>query len=761
MSKSISSNDAVSWRKAERLLRHFSTMEEEAEEREHSSCSFSSTFKPTTTLASERPTPFQFNAIIIVMMSAGVDVPPWQALGGQQVAVCALIYFFVHEEPLNEAGPMLSRLLSYITRLILQVDASSPNLQHFLDLLSTAMKSNDRLEVTDEITEIEARTIKIDALIQESSSFPGLHSFFTKVERLLMTEELYDEIRNVTIKPADRLIDEQSPFGHYIQNCLDHYLGLEDDEFAFVVRSVHKWVAGEEAPADAMGETGESSDHAVASALRKGDYSLARAELEGFFDRSPLDWTTQSLQDTLFKNATFHYQTKAYESARSSLGEALRLSRGVNDLACISACDALLQRIDDEEDGEDWTPSSKTPLGTPRFTLQNLWQVQREVDRGRPLLPVLSSLGDLLRQSSTKATASEPEQVISSEEFAECCLSQARVWREAGIGSSASAFLDSSIDESARLNSTLSAKLQLPIASLQSEALTESGKINEALAIFFAPSLLQSLGMTSFTDWQAKVWKILYTSALQDGAVSTMRAIEAMRPEVVKEVEGKVEKVWSRDEPMEEPNEASFGRSDKITLSQQLHGHLKEARILREDGNESATSLTMVSQVMRKAEDSNLFCLYRRATMECCESLLALGNASRAKEVLEDVMPQLLVERNADLRGKAAWLYARTILSLQGRQREDEDLRPVLPWLARARKAFTESGTLKELSDVLYVEGRLFSHLGMKQEEQESQRSFDAVMHEYNEGNSARTSQLFETIQSMVMLAGAQIVAGA
>lgn len=683
---------------------------------------------------------------------------PWQGIRGQHVAVCVLIYFYVHEEPLNEAGPRLSRLLSYITRLIPQVDAGSPNMQHFLSLLASTLQDHD--DDSDEASAISTWVHKIDALIQDSSSFSGLHCFFTKVERLLLTEELYDDIKNVTIKPADRLIDEQSPMGHYIQQCLDHYLGLEDDEFAYVVRSVQRWVAGGEETAESIEEHAHSSDDAANSALRKGDYSLARSELEGFFNRSPLDWTNQSLQDTLFKNAYFHYQTRAYQSARASLDEALRLSRSVNDLTCITACDNLLQRLDDEEDSEKWAPYSRVPLGLPTFALQSLWQVQREVDRGRPLLCILASLDDLpLRRGRGRVIAPVVERILPLEGLAECCLTQARVWTGVGIGGIASAFLDASIRESCLISSPDCTKLMLPIACLQSDALAEAGRINEALAVLFDFSLVQSLDMAHFSDWQATVWRTMYKSTLEAGAVDTKRAIRAVRPEVVREIEGHVGAAWSLQRPVDEPNEASFGRNDKVTMPQQLLGRLKEAKILREEAKAPAISLTIASQAMRRAEDSHLFCVYRQAILECSESLLALGNASRAKEVLEDIMPQLLLEKKAVSRGKAAWLYARALLSLHD-QRGREEVESVLPWLRRARTAFTESRTLLELSDVLYVEGRLFHDLGMQREEQEVKEEFERVLEEYNNGNGKREGWLFDTVQSMVMLAGAKVVAG-
>lgn len=673
----------------------------------------------------------------------------WKGVGGQQVAVCALIYFYVHEEPLNEAGPLLSRLLSYIARLIFQVDRSSITLLHFLQLLSTALETVNPFEKSEE-TQREASVwvSKIENIILESSTFPGLHTFFTKVERLLMTEELYDEMRNITIKPAERQIDEQSPLGQYLQRCLESYLSLEDEEFAILVREVQGWVAGHASQKE------EREEDASIQALNRGDYSLARAELEGFFDRSPLDSSNQTLQEALFRNAMFHYQTKAYESARASLDESLRLSRGVNDLDCISACDRLLQRIKSEDSNSKGQHLFRLLHEPPSFSIHDLWRVDQELDRGKPLLSILTSLHNLLHKGKTLDYHSS----LSSKELAECYLYQARVWNDLGIHRNSFALVQTCTVEGSLTASLAFKELCLPIASLESDDLLHFGKVNEALATLFDDLLLQSLTISSFDIWQAQVWKILYQSALDIGSIEGQQAIRAIRPEVVKETEGNMDAAWEEKDTLEEENEASFGRSDSITLSQQLMGNLREAHTLREDGNEYSLSLILSTKVMRRAEESNLFRLYRMAILESSESLLGLGDITKAKSLLEDVMPQLLTEKRTRLRARVAWLYARILLSL--REREGIEVDTILPWLDRARKAFKESGSNAELNDVLYVYIKLLEYLGKNKVAQEARNQYEQAQEEIGHGSQNKFDVLFGTVQSAVMLVGARIVTG-
>ena len=643
---------------------------------------------------------------------------------------------------------MLSCLLCYTTRMIFQVDAVSPSLDHFLQLLSAALRAGGNAN------QVRGCIEQVESLLREHCSFSGLHNFFTKAERLLQTEEFYDEVHNVTIKPAERQIDEQSPFGQFLHLCTANYLGLEDDEFAKVVETFQRWIDGGDRGNGAV-TVGEAGDEGRLSlALKKGDYSLARAELEGFFDRSPLDSMNRSLQETLLKNAIFHYQTKAYESARASLEESLRLSRGVNDLACVSACDRLLQRIKYEEGSSEGQTTT-----SPSFSLQDLWQVERSMDAGEPLIPILTGLADLLHLSQSKTNAADPDQAICAEEFADCCLWQARSWTRLGVATNRTACLAATLQERRWMEPVVREKLDLLVASVQSEALADKGRYDSALCSLFHPDWLYSLSMPSYTLWQAQVWRVLYKAASKAGSTATMDSIKAVRPEVVREVEGQTDEAWVERPTLAEPNEASFDRQDRVTRVEELLGQLNEARLLREKSGESSLALTMAANVMRWTDDAHLFQLHRQASLECAESLVGLGNATKAREMIEQFMPQLLVEQNVEQRGRAAWIYSRILLALHSHSYTEADVQAVLPWLHRAREAFIEAAALKDLSDVLYVLARLYDHVGMRQDRDDTCLQFEQVMAEWNASKSGRLA-VFERVQRIVMLVGAHVVAG-
>lgn len=78
------------------------------------------------------------------------------------------------------------------------------------------------------------------------------------MERLLLREEVYDELQDITIRAPDRQIDESSPFGRFLHKCLDTYFALEDDEFSPILLHLSKWISGDQS---AVMPQRESNDH--------------------------------------------------------------------------------------------------------------------------------------------------------------------------------------------------------------------------------------------------------------------------------------------------------------------------------------------------------------------------------------------------------------------------------------------------------------------------------------------------------------------
>ncbi|MCO5554359.1 hypothetical protein L7F22_007888 [Adiantum nelumboides] len=510
----------------------------------------------------------------------------------------------------------------------------------------------------------------VDAIIQaitdcidEATTFAGLHTFFSRIERLLMREEMYDELQNMTIRPAERQIDESSPFGYFIHRCMETYLSLEDDEFGKVVEKIADWVQNDQGYARSAIPLSLSSEEEVALAMRKGDYATARALLEGSFDRPPAAMLGRSLPETLLYNAVFHVKTKAYDTAKDSLREALRLARGVNDTRAIASCDDLLRQIEFEE--REARPRSKVRIMDSDMNIEgesksikHKRDAYQQIEDANPLLGVLHGIEDLQQQARRRITGLGDDG-LDDPNVCEYDLLQSEVWLLKGKNS-----------------------LSHALSLAKGEAM--NGKVTKALGILIDSELIKIMDINMLQTWHTEMLRILYQAAKRSGSEITATKIERLRPEL-KYGSGYAgqSQVSSQDKHANEPfrhNEASFGQKIRTSKEEDLSNLLFEAGQMRLISNEPSKALSISMQVIHETERSNLFTLYRRGMVEASESLLALGQIQQARDLLDEIMARTLVDQDIEARANVSWTYSRAILA----RKSDEAYKESLSWLDRA-----------------------------------------------------------------------------
>lgn len=567
------------------------------------------------------------------------------SLSGPGVAICALIHFYVHEEPQNEAGPLLTRLLTYTLRLIFQVDAPSSSLDEFVSLLEAFLRGI--LPSAEEVAAIRMIVSTVTATIEETTTFSGLHNYFTRIERLLLRDEMYDDVQNLTIVPAERQIDESSTFGHFLHRCLETYLSLEDDEFGKVVQQINGWIEGK---ADVTDGAKAYAEEEILHALRRGDYAAARAGLEGSFDRPPASMLGRSLPETLLRNAVFHVKTQAYETARASLEEALRLARGSNNVDSIAACDDLLRQIEFEERGMKSKPvlvRSKAPQSSAPVNVTHKRDFYRHIEDGTPLVQVLQAVDQ--HQIASHKTATNAAEGRSGDLLTyERDLMLADLWRKLGSTGNQEMMQIACSDDATSLSGWTAREQALSLALSRSASLSVAGRHAEALEALMDEKVLMSMELVTLHRWHAELMRTMHLASRQSGAHATVQAIERLRPEVVREVGGDVTALVLAsdvDDVRRQPNEATFGRKVRLTTAESLMQKLCEARRLRRSARDASQSLLIAVEVMEESQQAHIFSLYRRAAVETAEGLLSLGQATRARGLLDEIMPQVRSRR--------------------------------------------------------------------------------------------------------------------
>jgi len=661
---------------------------------------------------------------------------PWPGgLSGIEIAICALIHFYVQQEPLNETGPLLTRLLSFTIRLIFRVDAYASNLSTFNEQLHSYLKGKeDQNDDENSSKSVDAIIQAITDCIDEATTFAGLHTFFSRIERLLMREEMYDELQNMTIRPAERQIDESSPFGYFIHRCMETYLSLEDDEFGKVVEKIADWVQNDQGYARSAIPLSLSSEEEVALAMRKGDYATARALLEGSFDRPPAAMLGRSLPETLLYNAVFHVKTKAYDTAKDSLREALRLARGVNDTRAIASCDDLLRQIEFEE--REARPRSKVRIMDSDMNIEgesksikHKRDAYQQIEDANPLLGVLHGIEDLQQQARRRITGLGDDG-LDDPNVCEYDLLQSEVWLLVGSEGNAKAMQHINRDDSAALTSWTERENSLSHALSLAKGEAMNGKVTKALGILIDSELIKIMDINMLQTWHTEMLRILYQAAKRSGSEITATKIERLRPEL-KYGSGYAgqSQVSSQDKHANEPfrhNEASFGQKIRTSKEEDLSNLLFEAGQMRLISNEPSKALSISMQVIHETERSNLFTLYRRGMVEASESLLALGQIQQARDLLDEIMARTLVDQDIEARANVSWTYSRAILA----RKSDEAYKESLSWLDRAIQEYRKAQMWPKLREVLYVKARIAHHLNNTEQRDLAAQEYNIITEE-------------------------------
>lgn len=690
---------------------------------------------------------------------------PWPGgLSGVEIAICALIHFYVQQEPLNETGPLLTKLLSFTIRLIFRVDPYASDLSTFNEQLGAYLKGNT--ENTDD--EISSRSV--DAIIQaitdcidEATTFSGLHTFFSRIERLLMREEMYDELQNMTIRPAERQIDESSPFGYFIHRCMETYLSLEDDEFGKIVEKIANWVQNDQGYAHSTIPLNLSSEEEVALAMRKGDYATARALLEGSFDRPPAAMLGRSLPETLLFNAVFHVKTKAYDTARDSLREALRLARGVNDTRAIASCDDLLRQIEFEE--RKARPRSKLRTMDPDMDIEgeakpikHKRDAYQQIEDANPLLGVLHGIEDLQKQARKRITGLGDDG-LHDPNVCEYDLLQSNVWYLIGSEGNVKAMQNINRDDSVTMTKWTEKEFALSHALSMAKGEAMNGKVTKALGILIEPELIKMMDISMLQSWHSEMLRIVYQAAKRSGSEVTASKIERLRPELkyATGYAGYSEANSKSKHPSDpfRPNEASFGQKVRTSKEEDLSNLLFEAIQMRLISNEPSKALSTSMQVIHEAGRSNLFTLYRRGVIEASESLLALGQVQQAQDLLDEIMARTLVDQNIEARADISWTYSRTILA----RKSDEAYKESISWLNRAIEGYRSAQMWPKLKEVLYVKARITHHLDDTEQRDEAAEEYNLITEECSKVDEEE-SGILAKLQEVAALVSARTTSG-
>lgn len=242
--------------------------------------------------------------------------------------------------------------------------------------------------------------------------------------------------------------------------------------------------------------------------------------------------------------------------------------------------------------------------------------------------------------------------------------------------------------------------------------------------------LVDRLTFPSYQRWFPALWRIVYLEARRASRSKAVSAIRRIYLDVARDVDGEV--ATDVDTKAADRDEVMHGRRIRATSKEQLLGQLRTATECFGRVGQRRRALAMVKEVEKRAERAQMFVVYRMARLARVEVLLMdddhvmldddeeeenddggqegyeeQGEAGRerrpgksngevARNILEQILPQCLVDVDVERRAQAKWAYARSILAhLQARRDAERTVaardveaeeQEALQWLEQSEK---------------------------------------------------------------------------
>lgn len=323
-----------------------------------------------------------------------VDLAQPDEMTGETIAILILFNFHCRIQLSDEAQIARKRLLLFLMDKVYQTRTPSRSYAAFVHELQAAMdgdEENGRI-MTD----------YLDGLLNLLNVPDGLTKLFNeKLNRIMPSYEPMG-----VLNASDMFFERRSFFGLFFRRTKLIFDSLDLQARDQLKVAARAW---KEAPLDlepAMTENLHESD-ARLSAFRDyqlgllcGDYTMAKDNMEKFFDFYAPGADRELHQHTLLHLAAFHVKTESYSAAKAALDEAISLARSANDGDCISACESLMLRIQGVGTSTlAAAPTAVSASATERHRRpinDEVWQARSNLGKGHSAVEVLQDFEDSL-----------------------------------------------------------------------------------------------------------------------------------------------------------------------------------------------------------------------------------------------------------------------------------------------------------------------------------------------------------------------------
>ncbi|CDW97415.1 hypothetical protein, partial [Sporisorium scitamineum] len=674
-----------------------------------------------------------------------VDLAPPDEMNGEIIAILVLFNFHCRIQLNDEAQVARKTLLLFLMNKIYQTCPPSPSYSAFADELRVAMDSdedNGRIMID-----------YLDGMLNLLEVPDGLTKLFNeKLNRIMPSYEPMG-----MFNATDIFFERRSFFGLFFRRIKLIFDSLDLQARDQLTLAARAWKEGLlpfphdrertkhdlSSPPDAR--LGAFRDYQLG--LLRGDYAMAKDNMEKFFDFYAPGSDRELHQHTLLHLAAFHVRSESFSAARAALDEAISLARSANDSDCIAACESLMLRIQ----GVGTSTLASVP-GMSSITTNDrhrqsvndsVWQARCSIARGRSAVEMLQDLEDSFapNQPSREALAA-PEASLELVEDAKQRLGRDAMQGDVEIGHlwdllDQSALADVYQDRvdtgsSSNVLSALQAECRMDCICHQANRLSRMGRYEEALSLLVSPSTFEAISFSEYTTWHRTIADVLRLKASrrQDEAVLQLLAEQLPARHVTPldyDIEDAVDSPSalvelalrylesSKSSSIEKAIGLQFKGFSRITAEEAAEALLAKAA-RRAQSSQPMLSLMPTLATLSIAKDMDCSRLVFRARVQLAETLgLHLQMPDGARLLMESDLPNCLSSDDVELRARAQWTYARLLLSCSEKQ-QPEDLARVLHWLREAERDAEQVECLELQTQILYYMLRLHHHIGNAEE---------------------------------------------
>lgn len=321
---------------------------------------------------------------------------PPDEMNGEIIAILVLFNFHCRVQLNDEAQLARKKLLLFLMDKIYQTRPPSRSYVAFINELREAMNNEeDHCHIMIDY---------VDGMLRLLDVPDGLTKLFNeKLNRIMPSYEPMG-----MLNATDIFFERRSFFGLFFRRMKLVFDSLDLQARNHLTRSANAW---RQAPATSFRDIDYTetdlqplSDARLAAfrdyqvGLLRGDYIMAKDNMEKFFDFYAPGSDRELHQHTLLHLATFHVRTDSFSAARTALDEAISLARSANDSECISACESLMLRIQGvgtsvlaavpETLRSSTNDIRRQPVGDA------MWKARCDLAKGRSAVEVLCTLMD-------------------------------------------------------------------------------------------------------------------------------------------------------------------------------------------------------------------------------------------------------------------------------------------------------------------------------------------------------------------------------